>query len=390
VKICFICSEYPPGPHGGIGTMTQVLSRALAAEGHEVQSIGVYPQNYPGPDREEDNGVRIRRLRGSGRPFEWAFHRLRLYRDIAGLARRGAVDLVEAPDYEGWVAGWQRLSAPVVVRLHGSQTYFASELGKRVRKTAFALERSALRRADFWCSVCRYTAERTRELFALTSEPSAILYNPVEVPDLPTAQSRHSQRVVFSGTLTPKKGIISLADAWPMVLAKCSNAELHIYGKDGRTEAGGSMREHLRRRLGEAARSVSFHGHVSREALFQAYFHARVAVFPSHAEAFAMAPLESMACECPTIYSRRGSGPELLAHGREGLLIDPDQPEEIAAAIVRVIEEDAFAARMGRRARQHVIDKFSVQTLVRKNVEFYRDALQRFQAPHAKRVAVAV
>lgn len=34
MNICFICDEYPPGLHGGIGTMTQVLARALTQAGH--------------------------------------------------------------------------------------------------------------------------------------------------------------------------------------------------------------------------------------------------------------------------------------------------------------------------------------------------------------------
>jgi hypothetical protein len=49
LELCFICSEYPPGPHGGIGTMTQVLARALVARGHGVRVIGVYQRDYPGP-----------------------------------------------------------------------------------------------------------------------------------------------------------------------------------------------------------------------------------------------------------------------------------------------------------------------------------------------------
>lgn len=390
MKICFICSEYPPGPHGGIGTMTQVLSRALAGAGHEVKCIGVYPKRYPAADHEQDNGVRVRRLRDGGRPFQWAWLRMRLYNEIAAEVRRGAVDLIEAPDYQGWVAGWQRLSAPVIVRLHGSESYFAAELGKKVGKVAFGLERAGLRRADLWCSVCRYTAEKTRALFDLESGASAILYNPVEIPPLPARESRRRQLVVFSGTLTPKKGVLSLADAWPRVLAECPQAELHIYGKDGRTDAGASMRKHLMDRMGQAAGSVELKGHVTREELFRVFFSAGAAVFPSHAEAFAVAPLESMACGCPTVYSQRGSGPELLADGKQGLLVDPDRPADIAGALIRILRNEAFAAQLGHAARAHVVEKFSVRTLVRQNIDFYRAALEQFQTVQGKRALVAV
>ena len=380
VKICFICSEYPPGPHGGIGTMTQVLGRALAEAGHEVRSMGVYPQNYPAPEHENDGSVRIQRLRDSGQTFYWAWMRMQLFKEVARQARQGAIDVVEVPDYQGWAAGWRSLPIPVVVRLHGSESYFAGELGREVSRLTYRLERASLRRSDFWTSVCRYTADKTRDLFHLESEPSAILYNPIEVPELPSNVSREGHRFIFSGTLTPKKGVISLVEAWTKVAMVRPDAELHIYGKDGRTDAGGSMRDYLKNKLGSARASVQFHGHVTRDELFKAFVQARGAVFPSYAEAFAVAPLESMASGCPTIYSRRGSGPELLTDGKQGLLVDPDRPDGIAAAILRLLNDDGLADRLGRAGRGHVIEKFSTPNLVKQNVEFYASSIERFHA----------
>ncbi len=66
-------------------------------------------------------------------------------------------------------------------------------------------------------------------------------------------------------------------------------------------------------------------------------------MFPSYAEAFALAPLEAMAAGCPTVYSQRGSGPELIENNRDGLLVEPDQPGEIAETIIRVLEDNNLA-----------------------------------------------
>ncbi len=57
MKICFICGEYPPGPHGGIGTFVQVLARALVAAGHEVRVLGAYGTAYHAANEEVDQGV---------------------------------------------------------------------------------------------------------------------------------------------------------------------------------------------------------------------------------------------------------------------------------------------------------------------------------------------
>ena len=386
MKVCFLCSEYPPSPHGGIGSVIQVLARALVRAGHEVRVVGVYPNGHRGQEIEEDQGVQIWRLRAPASRFGWPVARYRLWRQVARWCRNGEIDLVEAPDWEGWIAGWRRLPVPVIVRLHGSVSYFQSELGRPVRKSMFLLERAAMRRADFWCSVSRYTAEKTKQVFGLRSGPDAVLYNPVEASLNASANDRSKTRVVFTGTLTSKKGIVSLIESWPRVRAACESAELHIFGKDGKTETGQSMRGFLEGQLnGDVGRHVHFHGHVAREEILSTLRTARVSVFPSYAEAFAMAPLESMSQGCPTIYSQRGSGPELIETGKHGLLIDPDQTQELADAMIDVLTDDELAARLSAEGRKRVRDSFSVETLLTQNERFYEQCCERFRTKGQQR-----
>lgn len=387
MRLCFVCNEYPPGPHGGIGTMTQVLARALARAGHQVRVVGMYPTEYPAPGYEEDNGVRVWRLRQSAYRLGWIPARYRLFRTIRRWSRRAAIDLVEVPDWEGWAAGWPRLSVPVVVRLNGAASYFTAEVGHSVKRSLFWLERASLRRADSWCSSSQYTADKTRRMFALPSGPDAVLYNPVEVPTV-TQAPRSTNKVVFSGTLTAKKGIISLMKAWPRVLETRPDAELHIYGKDDLTDDGQPMQAYLRSQLdGQKSGSVYFHGHVARPRLLEELQTARAAVFPSYAEAFALAPLEAMACGCPTVYSTRGSGPELIRHAQDGLLLDPARPDDIAEAITSLLEDDAMAERLGEAGRRRVQGCFSVQAMLPKNEAFYVKCISDFHGKQSVRRA---
>jgi glycosyltransferase involved in cell wall biosynthesis len=379
MKICFICNEYPPGPHGGIGTMTQVLARALVKNGHEVRSIGIYPSWYDAPQSQNDHGVQVTRMPERKHPLGWIASRYQLFQQVKRWAEQGAIDVVELPDYQGLAAGWKALPVPVVARLHGSLAYFANELNRPIDKTTFWLERSSLRRVDFVSSVCRYTAEMTGRVFKLPMDSTEILYNPVETPAASAAAPRSSNRVIFSGTLTGKKGIVSLIKAWPLVVKSLPTAELHVFGKDGRSNDGGSMQSYLSAMLNGERPSVHFRGHVTRQELFDTYSTAAAAVFPSYAEAFAVAPLEAMAVGCPTICSSRGSGPELLTHEREGLLVDPDKPGEIAESILRVLRNPSFAAQIGDAARARVRDVFSIDHMVARNTAFYRRCVEQFR-----------
>jgi glycosyltransferase involved in cell wall biosynthesis len=322
--------------------------------------------------------VRVWRLRARPETVGGARARVRLFRLVDQWSRAGAVELVEGPDYAGPAAGWPRLRVPLVARAHGSVSYFAAELGRPMRSRMLWLERASLHRADRWCAVSRYTADRTRDLFDLDGPPPTVLYNAVELPRL-TGLPRDPHRVVFAGTLTAKKGILALADAWPLVRAVCPAAELHVCGKDLPDDDGRSTMALARQRLGDAVSSVHFHGHLSRDALLRELETARAAVFPSFAEAFAMAPLEAMACGTPTVYTTHGSGAEVIDNGRTGLLADPAHAEELAGAILRLLTDDALAARLGAAGREHVRARFAIDTVARENVAFYERCVHDFR-----------
>lgn len=141
------------------------------------------------------------------------------------------------------------------------------------------------------------------------------------------------------------------------------------------------MEAHLRTRLEPNVRStVRFHGHVQRDVLRDALGAADAAVFPSYAEAFGLAPFEALAQGCPTIYTRRGPGPELLREGFEALLVDPDDPQDIAAAITRIVMDPELGRRLASAGRDRVRREYSGEALVKRNELFYRDCCRTFAA----------
>jgi glycosyltransferase involved in cell wall biosynthesis len=372
MKACFVCSEYPPSLHGGIGTYTRVLGRALRRRGHEVRVIGVYPHGQDEPVQQDDEGVQVWRLAEPAARGGWLAGRYRLFEMVRRWSRDGEIDFVEVPDYAGWSAGWSRLRVPVISRLHGAATYFAAETGGTVRPLTRWLENRSLHRADFVCSVSRYTARRTEALFRLSSGVDTVLYNPVELPPASEWSARASNRVVFTGTLTAKKGVVELVRAWPRVLERCPDAELHMYGKDTTLENGESMMARLKGALGGRGAAVVWHGHVPREELLAALATARAAVFPSHSESLGIAPLEAMATGCPTVFSERGPGPEVAEHGREILLVNPASEKAIADALLKLLTSDELAARIGAAGRARVAAGFSLDKLVAENEAFFR------------------
>jgi glycosyltransferase involved in cell wall biosynthesis len=382
MRICFLCEGYPPAPHGGIGTSTQNLARALVRAGHQVFVLGRNFARMPASEYEEDQGVRVWRYRSSRQLLDRARIRYKLFRTVYRWSRSGKIDVVESPDCAGWIAGWPRLPVPVIVRLRGSLTYISSELKQPPDRIVYLLEWASFRRADFLCSVSHYAATRTQQLFGFADRP-AVLYNSLDVPAKTLAPNRSKHQIVYTGGLKINKGILSLLKAWPRVIATDRGAELHIYGANRPADDGQSIQALLLSRLrDQIGDSVHFHGFADRRQIFDAMETARAAVCPSYVETFGNAPMEAMACACPTIFTRRTSGPELIEHERTGLLIDPDRPDEIANAIIRLLTDDALAQRLGEAGRKRVEENFSIGVIVKQNEAFYQDCLSNFRTTH--------
>jgi glycogen synthase len=378
MKICFICPEYPEGPHGGIGTMVQIISRELVQMGHEVRVIGIYPKAYPAPDYEIDQGVNVWRLRVLKGKFGWVLPYIQQFNMIKSWVKNKEIDIIEGPDSRGWFAYWPKLTVPVLIRAHGSNRYFAKILGFRPNMLTNLLEKKSYLRADALVSVSQYTATITKQVFNIQRD-FIIIHNGIEIPTLNKDQVRENNRVIFSGSLNNKKGIFRLVEAFILICENNSEAKLEIYGKDTIEGQIGSVKEYLINLIPVVWRkNFIFKGHVSRGELFNVYKTSSIAVFPSFAEAFAIAPIESMACGCPTIYSKLGSGKELIEDGIDGLLIDPKQPTEIAKAIQTLLTNPILARRIGQLGRKKIEVSFSKELMTQQSLEFYQKCVQKY------------
>ena len=96
-------------------------------------------------------------------------------------------------------------------------------------------------------------------------------------------------------------------------------------------------------------RSVRFLGRVSDDTLAQLLAHAEFLLMPSRDEGFGLPALEAMACGTPVIAARAGTLPEVV--GDDGVLVDPDDPDALTAAIDHLAEDTALRSSLGAAGR---------------------------------------
>ena len=377
MKICFICPEYPEGPHGGIGTMVQIISRELVKSGHEVRVVGIYPQSYPAPDYEEDHKVKVWRLRVKENKFGWVLPYMKQYKLIKKWVEANEIDVIEAPDSRGWLVFWPKLKIPVIIRAHGSNTFIAKVLGKKPNHLTSFMEQLSYRRADALLSVSKFSAKTTSQAFSLKKK-FTVIYNGLEIPFFADIVERQKNRIIFSGSLTRNKGVFCLIHAFCNLLDRSPETTLEIYGKDSIDIEVGPVMQHLLKIIPEdKIDRIKFMGHVSRLELFQVYRTATMAVFPSFVESFSMAPMESMACGCPTIYSELGSGPEIIDNEVDGILVNPRNTSEIANAMYKLLTNHSLAENISKNGIKKISNQYSQKLMMDKTIAFY-EGVQNF------------
>ena len=102
-----------------------------------------------------------------------------------------------------------------------------------------------------------------------------------------------------------------------------------------------------------------------------------VCVLTSLREGFPNAVLEAMTLGRPVVAAAVGGVPELVDDGANGLLVSTRKPADFATAIHRLLDDKAFAAALGERARERVRREFSIDRMVQSYRALYAELLTR-------------
>lgn len=173
---------------------------------------------------------------------------------------------------------------------------------------------------------------------------------------------------VFAGRLVPEKGVDVLVQAFAQVVRNVPDARLLIAGD-------GPERKNLielAERSGAAA-SITFLGHLPKEALETTLARAWVQVVPSRwAEPFGLVAVEAMMRETAVIASRMGGLEEILQDGETGYLVPPNDPHRLAQRLEELLRDRSKADAMGRSGRHVAVARFSLARQCEQFVSLYQ------------------
>ncbi|MFZ0591613.1 MAG: glycosyltransferase family 4 protein [Bryobacteraceae bacterium] len=286
-------------------------------------------------------------------------------------------------------------SAKIVLHLH-------SELFSQ--SNPVVLERR-LWQVDLVTSVSEYITRKTREVFPALADRCETTSNGIDIndfsrePDFWAARGRREKRILYSGAISPHKGVHVLLDAFSIVAERYPNVRLDIAGSLGaypleesfdmrdrsllkgvapfyaknrmaRLKAklhlappdAGTYPSYLKTRLPAGIRDkITFHGHIGvRRELVNLYYSADVFAFsPVWDEGFGLPPLEAMAAGVPVVASRSGALVETVRDQSTGILVEKNDAKGLADALLKLLEDEDLRENMGRAARKRALEQFA-------------------------------
>ncbi len=252
---------------------------------------------------------------------------------------------------------------PLVITLHhnvldhfyqkytslSQKIYHFSLLKKRIQNSLFL--------ADTCVCVSAATYNSFSRHFRIERGKATVIHNGIDV-DLfkkPACCKTHKNSILFVGNVSKRKG----ADLLPLIMERLgTDYSLECIAFSPPPSA--FTKENIRVTAG-----------VSPSELVTHYNRADIFLFPSRLEGFGYAVAEAMACEKPVVCSSSSSLPELVDHGKGGMLCAPDNIDCYVENIQKLSANPDLKKHMGAYNRKKIEDTFSTDIMAKKYISIY-------------------
>ena len=367
MKIGITCYPVP----GGSGVLATELGNQLAKRGHEVHFIS---HKLPYRLDEFAPNVFYHEVEVSTYPlFDYPPYTLSLASRMCEVARHVGLDVLHVhyaiPFAVAGHLAQQMIGAgapKLVTTLHGTDITLVG-----LDKSYFEITKYSINISDRVTAVSRYLAAKTKSEFG-TAREIDVIYNfvdtsrfcPRDTHECKRRYAPHGEAVVMHlSNFRPVKNIPGVIHIFHR-LTLLRPAVLLLVG-DG-PESGAAMS--LAQRLGIGDR-VHFLGNQQKvEHLFAC---ADAFLLPSYYESFGLAALEAMACGVPVVAADVGGVGEVIANGKNGFLIGPDDYDAGAEKLNTIFSDAAVCESLKAAALSTVRERFSAEQIVPQYEKIY-------------------
>jgi len=348
VKVVQVTPEFPPPLMGGGGYHVYNLSRELARKGVDVTVFTLKIGNtFPLGKVEVETHfgkVKVFRVPASYIPKTTYLIAPKL---IALLLKENP-NVIHAHGYQTFTSDVAARASkakkiPLVLTLHG----FPRGFNKLAHRIYFNLiGKTTLKNATKIISVSRMVAQEFKAV-GVPEDKMVIVPNGVDLEEykqLPVGDLfrkrlniRDNEKVLLTiGRLEKIKGFQYLIRALPSIIKEVGSTKLIIAGPE--FNYGAKLRKLVKE--AKVKENVIFYGPINGKEKFEAFSAADVVAVPSLYEGFGMLLLEAMAAGKPIVATNTGAAPEIIQNGKNGILANPGDVEDLAGNVIKLLSDD--------------------------------------------------
>lgn len=381
MHVAFLTPEYPHAKiahAAGIGTSIKNLVTALVNEGVEV-TVFVYGQQTQEVIIEK--GIEIHLIQNKKYKYlGWFFHRKYIEHYCNAVIKKENIDVLEVPDWTG-ISAFMRFYVPVVMRFHGSDTYFCHLEKRKQKRKNFFFEKLAVLGVDAFIAPTTFAGELSEKLFKIKDKTIQTIHHGLDLTQFENNKPEQfeSALILYVGTLIRKKGVLELPAIFHKVRNQFPEARLLLIGADAPdvTTHSNSTWQLMQKQCNPAnLKNVEYLGKMPYHELRDYIQKANVCVFPTYAETLGMVTIEAMAMQKAVVNSNIGWSQELIIDGESGYLVHPSNHELYANIIMELLQNNSLCQQIGTQAKARVEAKFDIKNTVKENIEFYQQLMK--------------
>ena len=370
MKILIPTADYPP-IEGGISSLTLHLSRVLAQRGHEVTVVAPYYPDMATFDAAEP--VHVVRYRG------YRLGPLRIMPMLASTWRRAQeTDLILSINVAsgGVIAhAAQRQYGISYVAFGYAYEFLKFEHNPLIA----ALLRAVYTHAKSVIAISQFTRDKL-EAFGAPSErlhvalpgaPQATVFGVEMITEIKRRFVLDTSHVILAvGRFMPRKGHTTLVRALPKILETFPDTLLVLVGRGPKLQEAIWLAQQLGVR-----EQVLFPGRLSDEDVAGLYQCCEIFALPTgegpggQVEGFGLVFAEAHAHGKPVVAGRSGGVMDAVLDGETGLLVTPENPDELADAILRLMRNPEWARQLGEAGRRRVETELNWEQFATKVLE---------------------
>lgn len=380
MNILTLTSDFLPNV-GGMATHAHELSKAHLQNGHTVHLI--HPVFGNEADRvEELDGITVHKLfvNSSTPKIKHLLYISKVRKYILALMSEHPQDILHWHDLTPncWTTYTLRNRIPLVWTNHTSNylEYYETAAGKRKIKRYLGHPHAIISPSDELYQKSEATGVRKDRLYFISNGVDATKFKPglsFGVLDKDYGLDIAKPIIICPRRLEPKNGVEYYIRSIPYVRHRHPDAQFLI--------VGGGWPEEKERFLGilnDAGQEhgVVFTGNVPNTQMPQFYAMSDIAALPSLMEATSISGLEAMSSGLPLVGTKVGGIPQIIDDGNTGILVEPRNPEDLAAAFNDLLDVEERRKQLGAAARERVEREFSWLVISEKTAEVYRTVLE--------------